>query len=103
MPPRSTFSHQTVRLVAGRHRSPADGVCVMELASMLAAEPFSDHPRGACPVLGAFLRAYNDTVSTTRRQDLLPCASLVVGTSEPRLQRWRAHRLLEATLAFHDA
>ena len=52
-------SHQTVRLSAGRHSSPAEGVCVMELASMLAHEPFSDQQRSVCPVIAAFLRAYN--------------------------------------------
>lgn len=77
---RNLPSHQTVRLSAGRHGSPAQGVCVMELASMLAGERFSDHPRTACPVIAAFLRAYNDHVDDARRQDLLPYAAEVVGT-----------------------
>ena len=32
-------THQTVRLTTGKHTSPSDGACVMELASMLAGEP----------------------------------------------------------------
>jgi hypothetical protein len=48
-------SYQTVRLSAGRHRSPDDGACVMELASMLAGEPFSDRPATVCPVIAGFL------------------------------------------------
>jgi hypothetical protein len=34
-------SYQTVRLSAGLHTGPDNGVCVMELASMLAHEPCS--------------------------------------------------------------
>lgn len=75
-----TRSHQTVRLGRGRHAVPGDEVCVMELASMLADEPFSDHPRSVCPVLGALLRAYNDHIDDERRQSLYPLAALVVGT-----------------------
>ena len=30
---------------------------------MLAGDPFSDHPPSVCPVIGSFLRAYNDRVN----------------------------------------
>lgn len=73
-------SHQTVTLARGRHSSPAEGACVMELASMLAGEPYSDHPDSVCPVIGAFLRAYNDHVDDRRRQDLYAYAASAVGT-----------------------
>jgi hypothetical protein len=73
-------THQTVHLERGKHRDPAEGVCVMELASMLAEEPFSDHPLSVCPVIGAVLRAYNDNVLHDRRQELYRFASLAVGT-----------------------
>ena len=36
----SQVNHQTVQLKAGRHRSPEEGACVMELESMLAGERF---------------------------------------------------------------
>lgn len=88
-------SHQTVRLSRGKHSSPAQGVCVMELASMLAGEPFSDRPRCADPVIGGLLRAYNDTVDGERRQALYALAAEVVGTaSTPEIQRRRAARCL---------
>jgi hypothetical protein len=77
-------SHQTVRLSAGRHRSPHAGVCVMELASMLAAERFSDRSATVSPVIGAFLRTYNDGLDDARRQHLLPIAALIVGTAAGR-------------------
>lgn len=73
-------SHQTVRLARGRHRSPSDGACVMELASMLAGESFTDKPRCADPVIAAFLRAFNDRLGHARRQELRPYAAAVVGT-----------------------
>jgi hypothetical protein len=72
-------SFQTVRLCQGRHESPEGGVCVVELASMIAGERFSDHPWSVSPVIAAFLRGYND-VCGERRQDLLRCAADAVGT-----------------------
>ncbi|MEX1141337.1 MAG: hypothetical protein WD993_00170 [Thermoleophilaceae bacterium] len=80
----SPVSHQTVRLSRGSHRSPEDGVCVMELTSMLAGERFSDQPKSACPVVAAFLRAYNDLVDSERRQDLYAYAAKAVGSRSPR-------------------
>jgi hypothetical protein len=92
----STTSFQTVRLAPGRHQSPDQGACVMELASMLADEPFTDHPRSVCPVIGAFLRAYNDGLPDDRRQDLYEYAAKVVGTAgSRRLRRERARLCLE--------
>jgi hypothetical protein len=52
----------------------------MELASMLAGEPFGDRPDCLCPVIGAFLRAYNDSIDDNRRQDLYAYAAEVVGS-----------------------
>jgi hypothetical protein len=78
--PSPPVSYQTVRLSRGRHETPDEGACVMELASMIAGEPFSDRPRSVCPVIAAFLRAYNDTSDDERRQDLYRLAALAVGT-----------------------
>lgn len=87
-------SHQTIRLSRGTHQSPDEGACVMELASMLAHEPFGDHPRSVCPVIGSFLRDYNDSVSDERRQDLYRYAAMVVGTrGATEVQRARAQHL----------
>jgi hypothetical protein len=67
----------------------------MELASMLAGEPFTDRPACADPVIGGFLRAYNDTVDRDRRQDLYAVAALVVGTAEGEVvERERAARCI---------
>lgn len=85
----SGSSHQTVRLSAGKHHSPDDGACVMELASMLAGEKFSDHPRSVCPVLAVVLRGYNDGADDERRQDLYRYAAEVVGTRRRHAVRRR--------------
>src|SRR4051794_30906832 len=79
-----SVSHQTARLSRGRHRSAAAGVCVMELASMLAGERFSDRARSISPVIGALLRTYNDGVDDERRQDLYRLAAAIVGTAGSR-------------------
>ena len=72
----------------------------MELASMLADEPFSDRPPSASPVIAALLRTYNDGVCEDRRQDLYPLASMIVGTAGSRgVERDRASRCLEFALA----
>lgn len=68
----------------------------MELASMLAGEPFSDHPAAVCPVIGSFLRAYNDSIDDRRRQDLYAYAARVVGSRNSiSVQRDRAERLAD--------
>jgi hypothetical protein len=78
-----TASHQTVRLSEGKHTSPEDGVCVMELASMLAGERFGDHPVSVSRPIAAVLRGYNDWLDRDeeRRQTLYAYASRVVGTA----------------------
>ena len=53
----------------------------MELASILADEPFSDNPASVCPLVAAFLRSYNDHVDDQRRRDRFPYAAAAVGTA----------------------
>jgi hypothetical protein len=90
----SPVSYQTIKLSKGKHTTPEDGACVMELASMLAGEPFTDHPASVCPVIGSFLRSYNDSIDDDRRQSLYEYASKVVGSRTcQRTQQARAERL----------
>jgi hypothetical protein len=94
----SLVSHQTVELARGKHSSPKHGACVMELASMLAGEPFTDRPVSVCPVIGSFLRAYNDAIDATRRQDLYAYASKVIGShADEEVKLARADRLARWT------
>jgi hypothetical protein len=95
MEPSPGRNAKTASLRRGRHASPEDGACVMELASMLAGEGFSDHPRSVCPVIASFLRVYNDEVSDRDRHELLAYAPSTIGTrGDRRLQRRRHRRLL---------
>jgi hypothetical protein len=90
----SAVSHQTIKLSKGKHSSPASGACVMELASMLAGEPFTDHPATVSPAIAGFLRAYNDSVDDARRQDLYAYAARVVGSrGTPDVELARGKRL----------
>lgn len=92
----SAVTHQTVKLSKGKHSSPESGACVMELASMLAGEPFSDHPASVCPVIGSFMRAYNDAIDEHRRQDLYSYAAKVVGSrASAAVEQSRAERIGE--------
>jgi hypothetical protein len=92
MPP---ISHQTIKLTRGRHSSPDHGACVMELASMLAGESFSDHPRSVSRPIASFLRGYNDLVDDRRRADLYRYASQTVGTAgSADVEEARVARLL---------
>lgn len=87
--------YQTVRLSRGRHVSPANGVCVMELASMLAGEEFSDHPASVSRSIASFLRTYNDMIDDSRRQDLYTVAAKSVGTAAGEAaESFRASRLI---------
>jgi hypothetical protein len=68
----------------------------MELASMFAGEHFSDRPRSVSPVIGAFLRGYNDLVDDHQRQDLIRYASEAVGTAASgEVEFARAKRLVQ--------
>jgi hypothetical protein len=92
----SSVTHQTVKLSKGRHNSPEEGACVMELASMLAGEPFSDHPASVSPVIGSCMRAYNDWIDDESRQDLYRYAANGVGTrAADQVERARAERVSE--------
>ncbi len=92
MPP---VSYQTIKLSRGRHSSPEHGACVMELASMLAGESFSDHPRSVSRPIASFLRGYNDLVDDRRRGDLYRYAAQTVGTaSSNEVEQARVARLL---------
>ncbi len=73
----------TVTLARGAHgdsKSPGEW-CVMEAAAYFAHEPWSDHPKCVSPVIGAFLRRWNDDLDDEGRQKLVPYIAKVVGTN----------------------
>ena len=54
-------------LSRGKHRSPRKGACFMEMASYLAGERWSDHPRCTHPLLASVGRLVNDLTSDASR------------------------------------
>jgi hypothetical protein len=85
-----------VRLAPGAHSSPHEGVCVVELASVIAGEKFSDRPSCVCPLIGAFLRGWNDRAPHAQRQRLSPYAARIVGSrGNRRVTRQRRDICLE--------
>jgi hypothetical protein len=93
----SAKSHQTTRLSMGKHDSPEQGACVMELASMLEGNRFTDEPESVCPVIRDLLRAYNDRIDDESRQQLYGCAAAAVGSrSTPCVERERLRLCAEA-------
>lgn len=73
-------------LSAGRHRNPRKGACFMEMASFLAGERWSDHPKCTHPVLATLARCVNDCLDDQTRQALAVMIPEVVGLNpdDPR-------------------
>jgi hypothetical protein len=66
-------------LSRGKHRSPRQGACFMELASYLAGERWSDHPACTHPLLAALARDVNDYTSDAGRSRLAGLIPSVIG------------------------
>jgi hypothetical protein len=77
-------------LETGAHDSFDEGVCAVELISWLADEPFSDHPECVSPVLGQFLRSWNDALDDAGRQKLKPFLPRAISTSKDGRDEERA-------------
>ena len=79
----NTINLDGIVLKAGGHtKRDAEALCVMEAVAWVAGEPHSDHPVCACPVIGAFLRQWNDSISTdeARTRLLKPLVPRLVGS-----------------------
>jgi hypothetical protein len=66
-------------LSRGKHRTARKGACFMEMASLLANEPWSDHPKCTHPVLAHLARMVNDHTTDRHRGDLVTLIPSVVG------------------------
>jgi hypothetical protein len=66
-------------LSRGKHRSPRKGACFMEMASVLANEPWSDRPSCTHPLLADLARLVNDNTSDQNRGELAVLIPSVVG------------------------
>jgi hypothetical protein len=58
-------------LKSGSHSGPDAGACIMEAVAFVAGEPWSDHPECVSPVIGAFLRNWNDNLPTDADRERL--------------------------------
>jgi hypothetical protein len=66
-------------LSRGKHRSARKGACFMEMASVLANEPWSDQPSCTHPLLADLARLVNDNTSDQNRGELAVMIPSVVG------------------------
>jgi hypothetical protein len=75
------------QLSRGKHRSPRQGACFMEMASYLAGERWSDRPACTHPLLGAMARLVNDHTSDDGRSSLVELIPSVIGltSDDPRV------------------
>jgi hypothetical protein len=89
-------------LKSGAHDEPESetdlAACVMEAVAFVAGEPWSDHPRCACPVIGDFLRSWNDSIpdEDNRTRLLGPLIPRLVGSkSTPVIELRRSYLALD--------
>jgi hypothetical protein len=75
-------------LYAGQH-DPNGQMCAMEAVAYVFGEPWSDHPKCACPIISAFMRAWNDGLPDGERNALI--LPLI-----PRLGNTKGNKALEA-------
>ncbi len=92
--PSTELDLDALTLAHGSHRSPDDGLCVMEAVAYLAREPHSDHPSCASKVVTAFAMSLNDRWSDDQRQKLVPLIPAIVGTrtseADEQTRAWMA-------------
>ena len=86
-------------LSRGRHRNPRKGACFMEMASVLAGERWSDHPRCTHPLLGELARLVNDCTSDDHRHELAVLIPSVVGLTSDDVRMDARIALRAATTA----
>jgi hypothetical protein len=76
-----TLDLETLELKQGVHEPYSHEMCFMEAVAMMAGETWSDRPQCASPVISAFMRHYNDSVSYEVRQTLKPYIVHLIGTA----------------------
>src|ERR1700727_2443264 len=86
---------EEIKLESGSHQNFEKGVCAMELVSYLADEPFSDHPKCVSPVVGQFLRSWDDALDDEGRQKLKPYLARAISTSSDGRDEERAWLLTD--------
>jgi hypothetical protein len=91
-----TLDLDSLSLKCGSHSAPEEGFCVMEAVAYVNGEPHSDHPQCCCPVIGTFLRTWNDQLSDEDRQLLKPLIPRLGGTrATPEIELQRSGLALD--------
>lgn len=67
-------------LSAGSHAGPQDGACIMEYASFLNGEEWTDFPSCTNRILASIAQCVNDDLDGESRQSLLPLLPRLMGT-----------------------
>lgn len=81
-------------LLRGAHRSPDEGLCLMELTALFVGEAHSDRPLCVSPVLAAFGRGLNDCLGD-RRQELKSLIPSLPGTADDGMDARRGFMALD--------
>ena len=94
----NTENLMNLTLTHGSHRTPEEGMCLMEAVAFMGGEEHSDQPVCACPVIAAYARNLNDqmgegpTGDALRAKHLLPIAQKLIGTrSTPEVEQKRMY------------
>lgn len=92
-------------LSRGKHRNIRKGACFMEMASLLAGERWSDHPKCTHPLLAETARLINDCTSDEQRHRLAVLIPSVVGLKgdDVRIDARIAHRCAIVALPIASA
>lgn len=77
----STIPNYMPVLSRGAHSGPSEGACIMEYASFLAGEEWSDTPSCTHTVLALVAQRINDDLSDADRHMLFPLLARLMGTS----------------------
>lgn len=89
-------------LSSGAHGSPAAGACLMEFASILAGEQFSDRPVCVDPLLSDMARVVNDASNDANRQQLVHLLPRFIGTNDHQLTYQQADELGERLVSYSN-
>ena len=92
------------KLYPGKHDPGSEEMCVMEVVSFVTHEGWGDHPPCVCPVLGTFMRAWNDGISDDdeRTALLLPFIPRLINTrGSEKVARRRATMAADWLIRVH--
>ncbi len=86
------FNDYAIKLSAGNHNTPQDGMCIMECVAYIEGEKHTDHPKCADPVITTFAMKTNDWMKEDERGALLPFVLRIAGSkSTTEIERQRAY------------